>query len=333
MLRYLTLLSIVLIACRTDGKRLQRINGAGSTFVYPLISKWSYEYYKLNRIQINYQSIGSGGGIKQVEARTVDFGATDAPLTPKELEEKELLQYPIIIGGVVPVVNLDLEAKLKLSSKVICDIFLGRIRKWNDEEIAKLNPDIKLPDMEIVVVHRADGSGTTWIWTNYLSKACPEWKERIGYGKSVKWPVGIGAKGNEGVSNYVKQTKGAIGYVEYAYAIQNKLSFAMLESASGKFVEPNIESFMEAAKHASWNPENHFYTILTYTEGKAWPATGATWILLPKESTDKNKIVNAFFKWAFEQGDEYALKLHYVPLPQDVKRMVYSYWREHNVSP
>ncbi len=306
------------------------INGAGSSFVYPIMSRWTSDYYKETGIRINYQSIGSGGGIRQVSARTVDFGASDAPLTPRELDSTKLYQFPIIVGGVVPVVNLKgvEKGQLKLSSQAICGIFLGKIEKWNDPLIKDLNPHLNLPDMHITVVHRSDGSGTTWLWTNYLSKACPEWKEKVGYGKSVDWPVGIGAKGNEGVSNYVKQNPGSIGYVEFAYAIQNNLTYTLLENRAGKFVEPSIETFRSATANANWNPDEHFYTILTWQEGEdSWPVVGAVFALLPREKKETNKLIIDFFDWAFENGDESAKRLHYVPLPQSVKAKVRDYWK------
>ncbi len=323
-------LGIALAGCG-GGEGQKIINGAGSSFVYPLLSKWTSDYSKATGIRINYQSIGSGGGIRQVSARTVDFGASDAPLTPRELDSLNLYQFPIIVGGVVPVLNVPgvEKGQMKLSTRVVCDIFLGKITRWNDPSLKELNPELNLPDMEITVVHRSDGSGTTWLWTNYLSKACPEWKEKVGYGKSVKWPTGIGAKGNEGVANYVKQNVGSIGYVEFAYAVQSNLVYALLENKAGNFVEPSINSFKAATANASWDPGTHFYQVLTWQDGKdSWPVVGAVFILLPREKKEVNRMILDFFGWAFDNGDDAAVSLYYVPLPMSIKELVRGYWKE-----
>ncbi|QER41284.1 phosphate ABC transporter substrate-binding protein PstS [Thermodesulfobacterium sp. TA1] len=331
------ILVLGLFGCKGGNEKASKfINGAGASFPYILYANWANEYYKLTGIKVNYQSIGSGGGIKQIIEKTVDFGATDKPLTPKEVEDNKLLQFPTVIGGVVPVVNLpELKDKsLVLDGKTLCYIFLGKIKKFNDQEIKKLNPDINLPDKEILVVYRADGSGTTAIFTYYLSQVCAEWKKEVGTGTSVSWKTGVGAKGNEGVSNYVKKTPYTIGYIEYAYAVQNKLSMVSLKNAQGVVVSPSEESFKEAARAADLDPKKHFYVWLTNTPGeKAWPITGVTYILLSKEKGEVNKEVVKFFEWAFKQGDEIAKKLTYVPLPEEVKTKIYKYWEENGVKP
>jgi len=312
------------------------VTGAGSTFVYPIMSKWAYEYEKVTGIKVNYQSIGSGGGIRQAINRTVDFGATDGPLTPQEVEKHKLLQFPVVIGADVITYNIPELGKvtLKFDAKAICDIYLGKIKKWNDPYLQQLNPDVKLPDRDIVVVHRSDGSGTTWIFTNWLSKTCPEWKEKVGYGTSVKWPTGVGAKGNEGVTNYVKRSKGGIGYVEYIYAKQNNLPIAMIKNREGNFVEPSVRTMQEAAKNAKWDKSKHFYEVLTDQPGKdAYPITGAVFILIPKDQPERAKKATTFFKWVFENGDKYAQQLDYIPMPPSVKKLVFEYWKEHGVSP
>ncbi len=305
------------------------INGAGATFPYPLYSKWAYLYHKETGVRINYQSIGSGGGVRQIRNRTVDFGASDAPLRPEEAKKYNLAQFPTVIGGVVISYNLPVE-DLKLSTKAVCGIFLGKIKYWDDPEIAKHNPGIKLPHTRITVIRRSDGSGTTWIFTNYLSKACPEWKEKVGYGKAVRWPTGIGAKGNEGVASYIKRVRGSIGYVEFAYALENRLRTALIQNREGNFVKPSVETFQAAASGAKWDPEKDFYEVLTWQKGKkAYPIAGATFILLAKDyPKERNKKVVKFFDWAFRKGDEVALRLHYVPLPEEVKEKIREYWRE-----
>lgn len=305
------------------------LTGAGSTFIYPLLASWAYQYNKETGTRINYQSIGSGGGVRQIINRTVDFGASDAPTPPEDLEKHRLFQFPVAIGGVVVSYNLPGISSLDLPKDVLCDIFLGKITKWDDPRLKKANPDKDLPSLPIRVVHRSDGSGTTWIFTHFLSQACPAWKEKVGYGKAVNWPTGIGGKGNEGVASYVQKLRGGIGYVEYAYAIQNKLQVARVENRAGNMVAPSAEAFQEAARHAKWRPENHFYEVLTWEEGDAaYPITGATFILLAREGKH-NKDVIQFFDWGFQKGDSIARSLHYVPLPQEVKESIRAYWDAH----
>lgn len=304
------------------------LTGAGSTFIYPLLSSWAYQYEKETGNRLNYQSIGSGGGVRQIVNRTVDFGASDAPMTPEEVEKHSLFQFPVAIGGVVVAFNLPKVTELNLTTEALCGVFLGKITRWNDPLIQKANPGVNLPDLPIRVVHRSDGSGTTWIFTHFLAQACPEWKEKVGYGKAVDWPTGIGGKGNEGVANYLRRLRGSIGYVEYAYALQNRLSTARVENRDGKFVEPSMETFQEAARHATWKPDQHFYEVLTWEPGeRAYPITGATFILLAREKKENNRRVVAFFQWAFEKGDAIAERLHYIPLPQDVKEAIRAYWK------
>ena len=306
------------------------ITGAGSTFVYPLLSKWAYLYERETGIRLNYQSIGSGGGVRQIRNRTVDFGASDAPLRPDEARKQKLAQFPIVIGGVVISYNIPVE-NLKLSTEAVCGIFLGKIKYWDDEEIKKHNPGAELPHKRITVIRRSDGSGTTWIFTNYLSKACPEWKEKVGYGKAVNWPTGIGAKGNEGVANYLRRVKGGVGYVEFAYAIENRLKVALVQNREGNFVKPSIKTFQAAASGAEWDPGKDFYEVLTWQKGKnAYPITGSTFVILAKDyPKDRNRKVVRFFDWAFDKGDDVAAGLHYVPLPKDVKDKIRGYWKAH----
>ncbi len=308
------------------------INGAGATFPYPVYVNWAKEYEKVTGVRVNYQGIGSGGGIRQVTERTVDFGGSDKMLSPQELDKRKLYQFPAIIGAIVVVYNLPGvgDTQLKLSNRDVCDIFMGKVNYWDDPEIEKDNPDVKLPHQRITVIHRAEGSGTTWNFTYWLSQVCPSWKSKVGYGKVVSWPTGIGAKGNAGVTNYVKQTPGAIGYVEYAYKLQNNLSAAQLQSRDGNFVKPTEESFKAAASHASWKPENHFYlpgNLLLQPGRDSWPLTAASVILLPREKKDRNRTVIQFFDWAFKNGDSIAVKLGYVPLPESTKSMIENYWK------
>jgi phosphate transport system substrate-binding protein len=312
------------------------INGAGATFPYPVYAAWAYMYYKETGVKLNYQSIGSGGGIRQIKNRTVDFGASDAPLKPEKLDKYKLYQFPAIIGGVVPVVNLPgiKAGQLRLDGGTLCRIYLGEIKYWDSEEIKKLNPSVKLPHKDIKVVHRSDGSGTTAIFTNYLASVCPDWQKKVGAGKAVKWPVGIGGKGNEGVANYVKRLKYSIGYVEFAYAKQNRLKFTLLKNRAGNFVAPSIQTFKDAGATANFDPEKHFYLWMVNAPGKnAWPIAGASFILEAREKTETNKKVNRFFKWAFEKGDKIAERLDYVPLPKELKEKIYRYWEKHGISP
>jgi phosphate transport system substrate-binding protein len=303
------------------------ITGAGSTFAFPILSKWSEAYKKETNNGLNYQSIGSGGGIKQILAKTVTFGATDAPLKAEDLEKNGLLQFPFIMGGIVPVVNIDgvKPGELSLDGATLADIYLGKIKKWDDAAIKKLNPSVKLPSADIVVVHRADGSGTSFNFTNYLSKVSAAWKDKVGENQSPEWPIGVGSKGNEGVAGSVAQTKGSIGYVEYAYAKQNKLTFADMVNKEGKKVEPTIAAFQAAAANADWAKAPGYYVILTDQPGAAsWPITASTFILVYKDPQDKAAAAEAvkFFKWGFEKGGKLAEELDYIPMPAPVVALV-----------
>jgi phosphate transport system substrate-binding protein len=307
------------------------ISGAGATFPYPIYAKWADAYRKETGTGLNYQSIGSGGGIKQIQNKTVTFGATDMPLTLEQLNKDGLVQFPTVIGGDVPVVNIDgiKPGDLKLDGAALARIFLGEIKSWNDPAIQKLNPGAKLPSQAIVVVHRSDGSGTTFIWTDYLSKASADWKSKVGANTSVEWPAGIGAKGNEGVANNVQNTKGSIGYVEYAYAKQNKLTTVSMINKDGKTVEPNSASFQAAAANAKWDRANGFYIILTEQGGEAsWPIAGATFILIHKQPKDPAAAAEAlkFFGWAYTKGDQMAEELDYVPIPKNVVAEIERLW-------
>ena len=281
---------------------------------------------------MNYQSIGSGGGIKQITAKTVDFGASDMPLKPEELEKNGLMQFPTVVGGDVPVINVNgVEAgKLKLDGTTLADIYLGKITKWNDPAIVEMNKDLKLPDESITVVHRSDGSGTTFIFTNYLSKASPEWKSAVGEGTAVSWKTGTGGKGNEGVASYVQRIKGSIGYVEYAYALQNKMNTVQMKNRDGQFVAANEDSFRAAAAGAHWDKAPGFYEILTDEAGKeSWPISGATFILMHKvqEKPETGKAVLKFFDWAYDNGGKLATDLDYVPLPENVVKLIRAAWK------
>ncbi len=308
------------------------ISGAGATFPYPIYAKWADAYKKETGNGLNYQSIGSGGGIKQIQAKTVDFGASDMPLKPDELEKNGLMQFPAIVGGNVIVYNIKGvdSGKLKLTGPVIADIFLGKITKWNDPVLTKLNPGVNLPAESIAVVHRSDGSGTTFIFVNYLSKVSDEWKSKVGEGTSVNWPVGVGGKGNEGVASYVQKINGSIAYVEYAYAKQNKLSVAALQNKAGEFVLPDDSSFKAAAANAHWEKAPGFYEILTDQPGKtSWPMTGASFILMQKaqDKADNAKQVLSFFEWAFKNGGKAAEELDYVPLPDSLVKLIQAEWK------
>ncbi|MGN6550479.1 MAG: phosphate ABC transporter substrate-binding protein PstS [Pararhizobium sp.] len=315
----------------TAANAAEQITGAGSTFVYPVVSKWSAEYNKKTGVKLNYQSIGSGGGIAQIKAGTVDFGASDKPLTPDELKQAGLGQFPIVVGGIVPVVHIEgiKAGEIKLTGPVLADIFLGKVKQWNDDAIAKLNPGVKLPDARITIVHRSDGSGTTFNWTDYLSKVSPEWKSKVGEGTAVQWPVGVGGKGNEGVAAYVDRIKNSIGYVEYAYALQNKLAYALVQNAAGNYPQPKQESFQAAAASADWAKAQDFYLIMTNAPGKdAWPVTATTWAIMYKQPKDpaRSKAVFDFFKWSFEHGQQQATALDYVPLPDALVKRIEDYW-------
>ena len=307
------------------------ISGAGATFPYPIYAKWADTYKKETGVGLNYQSIGSGGGIKQIEANTVTFGASDKPLPGEELEKNGLVQFPTVLGGIVPVVNLDgvKPGDIVLDGPTIAKIYLGDIKTWDDPAIKKLNPDVKLPSDAIAVVFRSDGSGTTFVWTNYLSKVSPDFKSKIGSNTSVQFPAGIGAKGNEGVANNVMQTKGAIGYVEYAYATQNKLSYTKLVNKDGKTVAPAIPAFQAAAASADWASAPGMGVILTDQAGAdTWPITNPTFILIHKKPKDAAAVKDAlkFFDWAYANGDKAAEDLNYVPLPDNVVAQIKKSW-------
>ena len=322
---------LTVIFTGTVSARPVTINGAGASFPFPVYAQWAYKYGKVQGTRINYQSIGSGGGIRQIKAKTVDFGASDAPLKPEELEGAGLIQFPMVMGGVVPVVNITgvKPGGLRLTGEVLASIFIGDVAKWNDPAIANLNPGLKLPSRDITVVHRSDGSGTTWIFTNYLDKVSSSWRKRVGSAKAVDWPAGVGGKGNEGVAAYVKQVPGAIGYEEYAYALQNKLNHVQLRNLEGQFVEPSSTSFQAAAANADWEGSKGYYVVLTNQPGKgSWPVTGASFILLQKDMPDaeKAKAMLAFFNWCYGHGDEIAQDLHYVPMPAEVVELVKKGW-------
>ena len=315
----------------SGGAMATDITGAGATFPYPIYAKWADAYKKQTDTGLNYQSIGSGGGIKQIEAKTVDFGASDMPLKPEELDKNGLMQFPTVMGGVVPVVHIDgVDAgKLKLDGKVLADIYLGKITKWNDAAIAALNKGVTLPAEDITVVHRSDGSGTTFIFTNYLSKVSPDWKSGVGEGTSVSWKAGTGGKGNEGVASYVQRIKNSIGYVEYAYALQNKMAYVQMKNREGNFVSPSSESFMAAAAGARWAKAPGFYEILTDEAGKnSWPIAGATFILMHKaqDKPENAKEVLKFFDWAYASGDKMAESLDYIPMPDAVVKLIHKAW-------
>jgi phosphate transport system substrate-binding protein len=307
------------------------ISGAGATFPYPIYAKWADAYKTQTGNGLNYQSIGSGGGIKQIKANTVTFGASDMPLPPEDLKAAGLIQFPTVVGGDVPVVNLDGVApgQIVLDGPTLANIFMGKITSWDDAAIKKLNPTVKLPSTPVVVVHRSDGSGTTFIWTSYLSKVSEEWKAKVGANTAVEWPVGIGAKGNEGVASTVATTKGAIGYVEYAYVKQNKMTYANVINKDGKTVAPNSESFQAAAANADWAHSDSYYVILTDQSGaKTWPVAGATFILMHKLPQDAANSTEAlkFFDWAYAKGGSLAESLDYVPMPSNVIGLIKKTW-------
>ncbi|WP_373888178.1 phosphate ABC transporter substrate-binding protein PstS [Massilia sp. Root351] len=308
------------------------LTGAGATFPYPIYAKWAESYKAATGNGLNYQSVGSGAGVKQIKAKTVDFGATDSPLKGDELDAEGLTQFPAIMGGVVAIVNLDgvTPGAMKLTGQVIGDIYLGKITKWNAAEITALNPGMKLPNDEITVVHRADGSGTSFLWTDYLSKTNPEFKTKVGAGTAVKWVVGVGGKGNEGVAANVQRIKGAIGYVEWAFAKKNKIAHTQLKNKDGQFVQPDDDNFKAAAANAEWTKTPGFGVVLTDQAGKtSWPITGVSFILMHKTQADaaKGKEVVKFFDWAFKNGGAAAADLDYVPLPASVVKLVQDSWK------
>lgn len=326
-------LSLLLASmCLSGMAHATDVTGAGSSFVFPVISKWSQDYSKEAAHRINYQSIGSGGGIAQIKAATVDFGASDAPMSADDLKAAGLGQFPSVIGGIVPVINIEgIETgKLELDGQTLADIFQGKITKWNDPAIAKLNSGLKLPETAITVVHRSDGSGTSFNFTSYLSKVSDAWKAGPGTGSAVQWPVGVGGKGNEGVAAYVKQIKGSIGYVEFSYATQNKISYTKLKNAAGKVIEPNAKAFAAAADSAKWEDAKDFNLIMTNAPGDAaWPITATTWIIMYKtpKNAEKSAAAFDFFKWSLEKGQAQAESLEYVALPKSLVSKIEDYWK------
>ena len=306
------------------------ITGAGSTFVYPVLSAWSADYSKGGGANVNYQSIGSGGGIAQIKAAPVTFGATDKPLDPKELSDAGLAQFPVVIGGIVPVVNISgvSSGQLKLTGPILADIYAGKIKKWNDPAIVKINSGVKLPDADITAVHRSDGSGTTYNYTHYLSQVSPSWQSKFGEGTTVAWAGGVGGKGNEGVAGYVKQIANSIGYVEYAYVKQNDMTYALLQNAAGNFIEPSADKFQAAAATADWSKAQDFDLVMTNAPGPdAYPLAASTFVLMYKQpkDADASKAALDFFKWSLENGQPQAEKLDYVPLPPELVKQIEDY--------
>jgi phosphate transport system substrate-binding protein len=324
MKRYIIALAAAVLATAAHA---QTITGAGATFPFPVYAKWADAYKRERNIEVNYQSVGSGAGIRQIQARTVTFGATDAPLNKQQLDRDGLVQFPTVIGGNVLAVNIPgiKTRELVLNGELVADIYLGKIRSWDDARIKALNPAVNLPRLNISVIRRSDGSGTTFIFTNYLTKVSQEWASKVGAGTAVEWPVGVGARGNEGVAGNVSQTRGSIGYVEYAYAKQNNLPYTLMVNAAGKTVAPSIESFGAAALGNAFDPAQGYNSILTnQTDPAAWPIAGATFILMPRKSRDPAAARGAldFFRWAYEKGDAAAIELDYVPLPDPVVQQV-----------
>ncbi len=329
--RQFTICSLLAVSAAAFGVQAQAqdVTGAGATFPAPLYAKWAAEYHKTTGVKVNYQSVGSGAGIKQIDSKTVAFGASDMPLTDEVLAQKGQMQFPTVIGGVVPVVNIKgiAAGQVKLTGQVLGDIYLGKITKWNDAALKTLNPGLALPDADISPVRRADGSGTSFIFTNYLSKVNAEWKAKVGEGTAVNWPTGAGGKGNEGVAAYVARLPNSIGYVEYAYVKQNKMTYALLQNSAGTFVAPKEESFQAAAAGADW--AKSFYQILTNQPGKeAWPLTGATFILMHKSQDKPAEAASVlkFFDWAYKNGDKAADELDYVAMPASVKAAIAKAW-------
>ena len=323
--------ALLLLAASAGLSQAQEMTGAGATFPAPLYAKWADAYNKATGARMNYQSVGSGAGLNQIRAKTVDFGASDMPLTDEQLAKDGLVQFPTVVGGVVPVVNIKgiNPGQLKLTGQVLGDIFLGKISKWNDPAVTALNPGLPLPDAAIAVVRRADGSGTSFLFTNYLSKANAEWKAKVGEGTAVNWPTGAGGKGNEGVASYVNRLPNSIGYVEYAYVKQNKMTYALMKNKDGNFAEPDDANFKAAAAGADWSKT--FYQVLTDQPGKeSWPLTGATFIMMQKAQDKPATASNTlkFFEWAYDNGDKMAEELEYVPLPAAVQNLVRKQWGE-----
>ncbi|WP_097459813.1 phosphate ABC transporter substrate-binding protein PstS [Mangrovitalea sediminis] len=312
---------------------VKNISGAGSTFIYPIFAKWADTYHKNTGVKLNYQSIGSGGGIRQIEAKTVDFGASDAPMKPEQLEKQGLIQFPMVMGGVIPCVNLPgiKAGELKLDGTTLADIFMGKIKEWDAKEIQALNPGVKLPHRSITVVHRADGSGTTWIFTNYLTKVSKTWAEKVGNDKAVQWPTGVGAKGNEAVANYVERIKGGIGYVELAYVLQNHMTYVDLKNKAGKYVAPTLDTLQSAAANADWADAKGYYMVLTDQPGDtSWPITGATFVLMHKQPKEAavSQAAMKFFDWSYRKGAGMAKELQYVPIPMNVVEMIEKSWNQ-----
>ena len=331
MLHIRSLLSAAIVAAGVTAAWAADISGAGATFPFPIYAKWADAYKKDTGSGLNYQSIGSGAGIKQIKAKTVTFGATDAPLKAEELEKAGLAQWPMVMGGIVPVINLEgvKPGDFHIDGPTLADIYLGAITKWNDPKLKALNPNLNLPDLPIVPIHRADGSGTTFNFTYYLGEVSPDWKSKVGVATTVDWPGGIGAKGNDGVANNVATTKGAIGYVEYAYAKQNKLTHASMVNKAGKVVEPTLDTFQSAAANADWANAPGFYQVLANQPGdKSWPMTAATFILMYKNPANlaASNDALAFFRWAYDKGDKMAEDLDYIPMPDNVVSLVEKMW-------
>jgi phosphate transport system substrate-binding protein len=326
-----TLAALALTAALGANAQAAEITGAGASFVFPVMSKWSADYNAATGHRINYQSIGSGGGIAQMKANTVDFGSTDAPLTPADLAASNLIQFPSVMGGIVPVVNIAGVApgQMKFTGPLLADIYLGKVTNWNDPAIAALNPGLTLPNQRITVVHRSDGSGTTFNWVNYLSKVSPEWKEKVGEGTSVRWPVGVGGKGNEGVTAYVKQIKGSIGYIELSYALTNKVAYGAVQNAAGNFVLPSDETIQAAAASAEWAKSEDFFLIVTNAPGEnSWPITATNFMLMSKKpkNPENSKAAREFFTWVYDSGSQQATDLGYVPLPAPLVEQIKAYW-------
>jgi len=320
-----------LLAVASPFVAAQNVTGAGASFVFPAMSKWSADYAAAEKGRVNYQSIGSGGGIAQAKAGTVDFGSTDAPLSSADLTQFDLAQFPSVIGGVVPVVNLTgmVSGQLRLTGEVITNIYLGKITRWNDAAIVALNPGTTLPDSTIRVVYRSDGSGTTFNFVNYLSQVSPEWKQKVGVGTAVRWPTGFGGRGNEGVAAYVKQLQGSIGYVELSYALSTKLVYASMQNAAGTWVQPSLETFRAAAASADWANAPDFHLVITNAPGEnAWPIAATNFILMPKQPRDagRSAATLAFFSWVYANGDASAESLGYVPLPDPLVERIKAYW-------
>ncbi|MGZ5938862.1 MAG: phosphate ABC transporter substrate-binding protein PstS [Rhizomicrobium sp.] len=331
MIKRMTGIVLASLSLSTAVAQAAETAGAGSTFVFPILEKWATAYEAKTGDKVSYQSIGSGAGINQIKAATVDFGASDMPLRPEELEKRGLGQFPLVVGGVVPIVNIDGVGPgvMRFSGAMLADIFLGKIRNWDDPAIRALNPDVNLPAAAISVIHRSDGSGTTFNWANYLSKVSPEWKDKVGEGTTVDWPTGAGGKGNEGVAAFVAVAKNSISYVEYAYAIKNKLAYGLVQNRAGRFVQPGAETFQAAAMNANWSGTKDFFLIMTDAPGEnVYPVTATAFIIMYKQPKDfrRAKLARDFFRWSLENGQAQAEALSYVPLPPPLVRQIEDYW-------